>query len=257
LKMAISKEQYQVAKDKKAEIDKINDDMSNKTKDLFTMKRDELDLQRQADQDEQEMEEYKRTTAVEQTELLAKGGENLEPEQIQLLAQDMNMTIPQFNAYYADYQADKAITDRKAELALAKAEKEFNTVYWETEKIDEGAYTYTYIYDPTDREGTRKLIGTGPRWKYTDGGDGGVTEEDFYDEASDFAVKLKAGKMDWGQAWNLIKTKYSVPDDMNYLIDELLGGGIITTVDEKTKQKTDTPWGWAKPGAYQSGQNLQ
>ena len=169
LKMAISKEQYQVSKDKKAEIDKINDDISDKQKDLFTMKRDELDLQRQADQDEQEMEEYRRTRAIEDIEISAKSGGELEPEQIQLLAQDMGMTIPQFNAYYASYQASKEASDYEADLKLKKLEKDVNTVDWETEKIDKGAYSYTYVYDPTDREGTYKEIGKAPRWKYTDG----------------------------------------------------------------------------------------
>ena len=172
LKMAISKERYQVSKDKKAEINKINDDISDKQKDLFTMKRDELDLQRQADQDEQEMEEYRRTRAIEDIEISAKSGGELEPEQIQLLAQDMNMTIPQFNAYYASYQASKEASDYEMGLKLAKLEKDVATVDWETEKIDKGAYSYTYVYDPTDREGTYKEIGKAPRWKYDGGGDG-------------------------------------------------------------------------------------
>jgi len=149
------------------------------------MKNEELNLQRQADQDEQEMEEYRRTRAIEDIEISAKSGGELEPEQIQLLAQDMGMTIPQFNAYYASYQASKEASDYEMGLKLAKLEKDVATVDWETEKIDKGAYSYTYVYDPTDREGTYKEIGKAPRWKYTGGGDNG-NESDIKGAEGDF-----------------------------------------------------------------------
>lgn len=82
------------------------------------------------------------------------------------------------------------------------------------------------------------------------GGGGGKakkSEEDaFLEDAMATAQDLHSGKIDWGQAWNYLKARWGVDDD---ILDNLLGGSVT-----KDAYGNDVYEGWATPGYYENQQ---